>query len=35
MRIVMPGVESIVDVLAGEAEEREHDHTGDNIGATS
>lgn len=33
--IVMPGVEGIVDVLAGEAEEGEHDHAGDNVGATS
>lgn len=33
--IVMPGVEGIVDVLAGEAEEREHDHAGDNVRATS
>lgn len=32
---VMPGVEGIVDVLAGEAEEGEHDHAGDNVGATS
>lgn len=33
--VVMPGVEGIVDVLAGEAEEGEHDHAGDNVRATS
>ncbi len=32
---VMPGVDGVVDVLAGEAEEGEHDHAGDNVRATS
>ena len=31
----MPGVDGIVDILASKAEEREHDHCGENIAAAS